>query len=190
MNGTMYFNPISKSFAKNLFLRNKWPLIFKNQPAIIQRNNAFRGIKRLDVVKSRKSKIFFPNIFKSFNIPKDSVAGIASADTIQNNIKQAFVLENLKRSTIVAIGTSIMLIPEVIAAAKSSIKNATEIMLPCGIWENMYGNVTNTNPAPEDGSSPKENIAGNIIIPAISANIVSEKIIVYVDFVIFLSSLI
>ena len=47
----------------------------------------------------------------------------------------------------------------------------------------------NTSPAPELGSSPNENIAGKIIIPAINAKNVSDKIIVYVVFAMFLSSL-
>ena len=63
-------------------------------------------------------------------MPKDNVAGIARADIIQNNNTQAYVLVNLKRSAKVAIGTSIMLIPDVIAAAKSSMKNAEETILP------------------------------------------------------------
>ena len=57
----------------------------------------------------------------------------------------------LNLSVNTAIDTSSMLIPEVIAAAKSNIKNNTETALPCGIWANIYGNVTKTSPAPESG---------------------------------------
>jgi len=74
-----------------------------------------------------------------------------------------------------------MLIPEVIAAQKSKIKNALAIIPPCGICINTFGRVTNTNPAPEFGSKPKENTAGNIIIPARTENNILENIIVYAD---------
>ena len=89
-----------------------------------------------------------------------------------------------------ATGTSKILIPEVRAAKRSKTKKAVKIILPWLIWEKICGKVTKTNPAPEFGSKPNENMAGKIIIPAISANIVSKNIIVYADFAIFLSSLI
>ena len=176
--GIIYFRPISKNVAKILFLKNILPLIFKNHPAIMHKINALKGIKTFEVIKSRKSNNVFLHIVKFPNTPKDSVAGIASIDIIKNTKKQAFPRDIFNLSINDAIGTSIMLIPEVIAAAKRSIKNKTDIILPCGIIENIYGKVTNTSPAPELGSKPNENIAGNIIIPAISANKVSENIIV------------
>ena len=169
---------MSNSFAKNLFEINCSPLIFKNHPAIIHKNSAFKGIKTFEVAKSRKSKIVFPIIFTLSKTPNESDAGIAIADIIQNKIKQAFLRDILNLSVIDATGTSIMLIPDVTAAARSRIKKAAETILPWGILEKIYGRVTKTNPAPEFGSRPNENIAGKIIMPAISANKVSEKIII------------
>ena len=141
-------------------------------------NKAFRGIKRFEVIKSRKSKIDLLSMVKWLKTPKESVAGIARADTIKNKYVQALFLDIFILSIIDAIGTSIMLMPEVMAAASNRVKNAAETILPYCICAKICGNVTNTNPAPELGSSPKENIAGKIIIPAISANNVSEKIMV------------
>ena len=122
-------------------------------------------------------------------MPKESVAGIDIIPIIKNRMVQAFALVILHLSIIDAIGTSIILIPDVTAAANSRKKNNTDTIFPCGICANIWGIVMNTSPAPELGSNPKENIAGKIIIPAVSAKNVSEKIIVYVVLVMFLSSL-
>ena len=86
-----------------------------------------------DVVKSRKSKIDFPQIFTPLNKPKDKDAGIASIEIIINNNKQALVLVMLNFSIIVAQGASRILMPEVTAAQNKSTKNAKEIIFPKGI---------------------------------------------------------
>ena len=175
--GITNLSPISKRKETNLFFINCSPLIFKNQPAIKHRNKAFKGINMFAVKKSNKSNIVLSEILKLLKTPKDNAAGIASNDITINNIEQARTLEIFHLSIIDATGTSTMLIPDVIAATKSRMKNAAEIIFPNGIWANIWGMVINTSPAPELGSNPKENIEGKIIIPAKSAKKVSEKII-------------
>ena len=154
------------------------PLIFKYHPEIKHRNKVFNGSIKFEVTKSRKSNSVLPNILKPPQHPNDKDAGIAISEMIQNSMVQAFLREIPNRSIIVAQGPSTMLIPEVNAAQKSNTKNADDIIPPKGICENILGRVTNTNPAPEFGSIPKENTAGNIIIPARTAKVVSDKIIV------------
>ena len=100
----------------------------------MQRNKAFNGIKILEVVKSRKSNIVFPQILKFSKSPKDRVAGIDIKETIKKSSVQAFTREIFNLSTIEAIGTSIILIPEVTAAASRRTKNEAETRFPCGIW--------------------------------------------------------
>ena len=136
------------------------------------------------------NKILLINMSISFKIPNDNVARTEITPIITNNMLLALILEILQFSINDAMGTSRMLMPDVMAANKSNIKNKIETMFPKGIWAKICGKVTKTKPAPEFGSKPKENIAGKSIIPAISANIVSNKIIVYALFAIFLSSLI
>ena len=103
----------------------------------MHKNKALSGIKRLEVIKSRKSKIDLFKIVKLLRVPNESVAGIARKETIQNSITLALILEILSLSTIEAIGTSIMLMPDVIAAASKSVKKAAETTSPHGICENM-----------------------------------------------------
>ena len=91
----------------------------------------------LDVIKSRRSNKFLSNNLYPPSMPKDKDAGIDISPMMQNNIIQAFVLEILYLSIIEAIGTSIMLMPDVIAAASSNMKNAIETILPCGICANI-----------------------------------------------------
>ena len=93
----------------------------------------FKGSIRFEVTKSSKSKRVLPNIFKSPKIPNDKVVGIAMAEIMKNKIVQAFLLDIPNLSTIVAHGPSTILIPEVTAAQKSNIKNASEIKSPKGI---------------------------------------------------------
>ena len=141
-----------------------------------------------DDVKSSKSKNDLSKNFTFSKSPKESVAGIAIS-AIRIKIRTlAFSLDILNLSINVAVGTSKILIPEVKAATNNNTKNAAETTFPKGICENIFGKVTKTSPAPEFGSRPNEKTAGKIIIPAKSANAVSENIIVYADFVIFLSS--
>ena len=83
-----------------------------------------------DVKKSKKSKTVFPNILKSPNAPKESVAGIAIKDITTNKIVHALILETLNLSINVAHGPSIMLIPDVIAAHNNKTKNENEIIFP------------------------------------------------------------
>ena len=142
-----------------------------------------------EVKKSRKSKTVLSNNFILFKIPKERVAGIAISEMIQNRTRQALILDNFNFSTRVAQGASNILIPDVTAAQSSNIKNDKAIKHPNCIWENIFGRVIKTNPAPALGSKLKENTAGKIIIPASSAKIVSKIIIVYADFVRLLSSL-
>lgn len=173
---------------KNLFFIKVLPFNFKNQPTTIHKNSEFSGNKMFDEAKSSELKIVLPNIAKSFKMPKDSVAGMAIKLTIIKIKILAFKRDILNCSMNVAVGTSKILMPEVKAAKSKSTKNAIATQFPKGIWAKIFGKVTKTKPAPEFGSSPNEKTAGNIIIPASSANNVSEKIIVYADFVIFLSS--
>lgn len=135
--GTINFKPISNIKASFSLLINELPFIFSPQPANRHKNNAFKGINRLDVAKSRKSNIVFLRIVILLSVLKDNAAGIAIADIIKNNIPQAFSLVILYLSIIAAIGTSIILIPDVSAAAKSKIKKAPEIISPCGICEKI-----------------------------------------------------
>ena len=186
----MYFKPISNIFAKSCFLNIISPLIFKNHPAITHKIREFKGNKIFDAEKSSISNIVLSKSFKLFKIPKDNVAGMLIADTMKNIKMLAFTRDNLNLSTKVAHGTSNMLIPEVIAAQNNKIKNAPAITLPQGICINTFGKVTNTNPAPELASSPKENTAGKIIMPARTENSMLEKIIVYAECTIHLSSFI
>ena len=174
----MYFSPISNIFAKILFFNIISPLIFKNHPAIIHKIREFKGISIFDAEKSSISKIVFPNSFISPKIPNDKVAGMLIKATAKNIIIHAFNLDIFNLSTKVAQGTSSMLIPDVTAAQNNKIKNAPAIMFPQGICIKTFGKVTKTSPAPEFGSNPKENTAGNIIIPARTENKILENIIV------------
>ena len=129
----MYFKAISNKIANILLLINVLPLIFKNHPANIHKINALNGIRMLDVMKSRKSKIVFLQIVKFSNNPNDKQAGTEIKPIIMNNIVQAFLRDTLNLSDIEAVGTSKILIPDVIAAARSKIKNNAETISPCGI---------------------------------------------------------
>ncbi len=84
-------------------------------------------------MKAKSKKIFIILLLCAVLL----AAGIAIADIIKNNIPQAFPLVILYLSIIAAIGTSIILIPDVSAAAKSKIKKAPEIISPCGICEKI-----------------------------------------------------
>ncbi len=161
-----------------LLFSRVYPLIFKYHPEIKHNTNALNGSIIFDVKKSKVSKIVFPNIFIFSKLPKDNVAGIAIIEIMKNNKTQALTLDIFKFSTKVAQGHSTILIAEVTAALNNKTKNAKEIQFPKAIWENIFGKVTKASPAPEFGSILNENTAGKIIIPAKSANAVSDKIIV------------
>ncbi len=176
--GTTNLNPKSKNNTSILFLIMLFPLIFKYQPEIKQRNRVLSGSIIFDVKKSKKSNIVRPKILTSPKIPNDNVAGIAISEIIKNSILQALILDILNLSINVAQGPSIILMPEVTAALKSNTKNAKETKFPYGTCENILGKVTKTSPAPEFGSRLNENTAGKIIIPARIAKAVSDKIIV------------
>ena len=139
---------------------------------------AFIGIKIFAVRKSRLSKIVFPQILKLFKSPNDKLAKMDKIATDIETKTFALILVIFALSIKLATGTSKILIPDVSAAKNNRMKNAPEIISLYGIWEKIWGRVTKTSPAPEFGSSPKENIAGKIIIPADSANNVS-KILLY-----------
>lgn len=96
----------------------------------MQRNIAFKGIRQFEVIKSKKSKTFFPKIRKSPNKPKERAAGIEIAAIIQKETTHAFIREMCNLSAKEAIGTSIILIPEVTAAANNKIKNAADTIFP------------------------------------------------------------
>jgi hypothetical protein len=131
--GTINFNPKSNILAINSLLINIFPLILRNQPAKIHKNKVFNGINKFDVAKSRKSKIPLPAIVKLLRTPKDKLAGIAIDETMQNSNILDFILERCNLSINAATDASRILIPEVIAAADKSKKNAIATMFPCGI---------------------------------------------------------
>ena len=188
--GIKIFSPILNNENKNLFCIKVLPLSFKNHPTIKHKKSVFSGRRMFEDEKSSRSKKDLPAIVKSLRTPKDNVAGIEIKPIIKNNNALALILEMLNLSVRAAAGTSKMLMPEVKAATKRRMKNAAEMIFPKGSWLKIAGRVTKTKPAPESGSSPKDATAGKIIIPARIANIVSAKIIVYADFVMFLSSFI
>ena len=107
-----------------------FPLILKYQPEIKHKNRVLSGSIIFDVKKSKKSNIVRPNIIMWSKTPNDSVAGIAIREIIKNSMQHALILDILNLSISVAHGPSIILIPEVIAAQNSKIKNAKETTLP------------------------------------------------------------
>lgn len=116
------------------------------------------------------------NNFKLESIPKDKEAKTLINAIIEETITVAFFLDILQFSINAAIGVSIMLIPDVMAANSKSTKNKTPNNAPNGNLTNISGSEININVAPAVGSTPKENTIGKIIIPAKSAINVSKKI--------------
>ena len=127
------------------------------------------------------------NIFTLFKTPKDNVAGRLIAPIIILNMIVAFLRESLKTFIKEAIAVSIILIPEVIAAKNKSTKKIKPVIDANGNCANISGSEINTKVAPAEGSTPKENTIGKIIIPAVTAIRVSKKINVYDDFIMFVS---
>lgn len=100
------------------------------QPEIKHKNSVFSGSMTFDVKKSKKSNMDLLKIKQPFSMPNDKVAGIAIIEIKINSSVQAFILDILNLSVIVAHGPSRTLIPEVIAAQSNNIKNSNATMLP------------------------------------------------------------
>ena len=67
---------------------------------------------------------------------------------------------------------------EVRAATNRRMKNSIAHRLPAGRVANIAGSISNTSRGPAAGASPKENTAGNISTPAITATRVSSTAVV------------
>ena len=122
------------------------------------------------------SKTVLSKSLKSDNTPKDKEAKILINAITAETITVAFFLEIWQFSIIEAIGVSIILIPDVIAANRIKTKNRIPTKLPNGNFTNISGREIKIKVAPAVGSTPNENTTGKIIIPASIAIRVSKKI--------------
>ena len=86
----------------------------------------------------------------------------------------AFFLVHLRLSTAKDTTTSNRAMALVTAANSTSAKNRIAKTDPPLIEANTFGRVPNISPGPCPGSRPKENTAGKMAIPAITAMMVSS----------------
>lgn len=137
-----------------------------------------RGSKMFDETYSNISNIVKSRNFTSLRTLNDRAHSEPKTIAIIVFIAVALFLVILYSSVKKVIEISLMEIVDVMDAKKSSIKNAADQKYPPGICWKMLGRISKTSFGPAAGSNPKENTAGNIIIPAIIATKVSKMAII------------